>query len=302
MAENDPSVVAVTPAMSAGSCLDDFMKKFPDRCFDVGIAESHAITYAGGLAYGKKMKVFASIYATFLQRAFDNLFHDVCLQELPVIFAIDRGGISGPDGATHHGIYDISFMNAMPNMVITQPRDGHTLKELMESAPSYGRPTAIRYPNMTTEDSDKTLEYRPIGKSEILHHGEDILIISLGVMNITALEVKDNLLKIGFNPTVLDPIFVKPLDSETLCDLLINHKKIVTIEEHSVVSGLGSIVNNFLLTNGYSDIQVLNLGVPESYIDQGSHKDLMKEIGLDTEQITEKIIHHFSLKNCSVKT
>ena len=140
MAEKDPSVVAVTPAMSAGSCLDDFMKKFPDRCLDVGIAESHAVTFSGGIAYGGKMKVVISIYATFLQRAFDNVFHDICLQELPVIFAIDRAGISGPDGSTHHGIYDISFLNAMPNMVISQPRNGHVLKELMESLfPGNGR-------------------------------------------------------------------------------------------------------------------------------------------------------------------
>ena len=146
MAENDPSLVAVTPAMSAGSCLDDFMKKFPDRCLDVGIAEGHAVTFCGGLAYGGKMKVVASIYSTFLQRAFDNLFHDVCLQELPVVFAIDRAGISGPDGSTHHGIYDISFLNAMPNMVICQPRNGQVLKELLESSLLMGtdpQPSAI---------------------------------------------------------------------------------------------------------------------------------------------------------------
>src|SRR3984957_10805310 len=159
MAEKDPSVVAVTPAMSCGSCLDDFMKKFPDRCLDVGIAESHAVTFSGGIAYGGKMKVVTSIYATFLQRAFDNLFHDVCLQEIPVVFAIDRAGISGPDGSTHHGIYDICFLNAMPNMVIRQPRNGDVLKELLESAFTWGRPAAIRYPNMATEETDKPLAY-----------------------------------------------------------------------------------------------------------------------------------------------
>jgi 1-deoxy-D-xylulose-5-phosphate synthase len=296
MAENDPSVVAVTPAMSAGSCLDDFMKKFPERCHDVGIAESHAITYCGGLAFGKKMKVFASIYATFLQRAFDNLFHDVCLQELPVIFAIDRGGISGPDGATHHGIYDISFMNAMPNMVISQPRDGHLLKELMESAPSWGRPTAIRYPNLATEDRDAPLQFRPAGKGEVLAKGEDILIIALGHMNQTALKVRELLIEKGHNPTVMDPIFVKPFDVELLCELLMTHQKIITLEEHSVISGMGSIVNNHLITQGYSNVQVLNMGIPEAYIDQGSHGDLIKELGLTPSQIVQKIESHFSLK------
>lgn len=296
MAENDPSVVVVTPAMSAGSCLDDFMKKFPDRCHDVGIAESHAITYCGGLAYGRKMKVFASIYATFLQRAFDNLFHDVCLQELPVIFAIDRGGISGPDGATHHGIYDISFLNAMPNMIISQPRDGHMLRELLESSPTWGHPTAIRYPNMATQDNEDPLVYRPPGKGEILAEGEDILIISLGHMNLTALKVREQLQQQGLNPTIMDPIFVKPLDSELLCKLLMTHQKIVTLEEHSVVSGLGAILNNFLLSQGYSHIQVLNLGIPETFLDQGSHGDLSKEIGLTAPQITERILHHFALQ------
>jgi 1-deoxy-D-xylulose-5-phosphate synthase len=293
MAENDPSVVAVTPAMSAGSCLDEFMKKFPDRCHDVGIAESHAITFCGGLAYGRKMKVFASIYATFLQRAFDNLFHDICLQELPVIFAIDRGGISGPDGATHHGIYDISFLNAMPNMIISQPRDGHMLRELMESAPQWGQPAAIRYPNMATDDHEGPLAILTPGKGEILAEGEDLLIISLGHMNKVALKVREQLIQEGFNPTIMDPIFVKPLDSELLCKLLMTHQKIVTLEEHSVISGMGSIINHFLMSQGYTHLQVLNLGIPEAYLDQGSHGDIMKEIGLTAPQITQRILHHF---------
>lgn len=296
MAENDPSVIAVTPAMSAGSCLDEFMKKFPDRCHDVGIAESHAITFCGGLAYGRKMKVFASIYATFLQRAFDNLFHDVCLQELPVIFAIDRSGIAGADGSTHNGIYDISFLNAMPNMIISQPRDGHMLRELMESAPGWGQPAAIRYPNMATVDNEEPLMSRPVGKGEILAEGEDLLIISLGHMNAAALKVRELLQEQGIQPTIMDPIFVKPLDSELLCKLLMTHQKIVTLEEHSVVSGMGSIINNFLLSHGYSHVQVLNLGIPETFIEQGSHGDLMKEIGMTAPQIAQRIMLHFPLQ------
>lgn len=293
MAENDPSVIAVTPAMSAGSCLDEFMKKFPDRCHDVGIAESHAITYCGGLAYGKKMKVFASIYSTFLQRAFDNLFHDICLQELPVIFAIDRSGIAGPDGSTHNGIYDISFLNAMPNMVISQPRDGHLLKELMESAPSWGQPAAIRYPNMATLTRDEPLKLRQIGKGEILEEGQDLLIISLGHMNYVSQKVRELLIEQGIHPTLMDPIFIKPLDSELLCKLLMTHQKIVTLEEHSVVSGMGSIINNFLLSHGYSNIQILNLGIPETFIEQGSHVELSKEIGLTAPQVAQKILVDF---------
>ncbi|BBI16776.1 1-deoxy-D-xylulose-5-phosphate synthase [Neochlamydia sp. S13] len=296
MAENDPSVVAVTPAMSAGSCLEDFMKKFPERCYDVGIAESHAITYCGGLAYGRKMKVFASIYATFLQRALDNVFHDVCLQELPVIFAIDRSGISGPDGATHHGIYDLSFLNAMPNMIISQPRDGHMLRELMESAPTWGHPAAIRYPNMMTEDREEPLNYRFPGKGEILAEGEEILIISLGHMNTIAFQVREILQQQGYHPTIMDPIFVKPLDADLICKMLMSHQKIVTLEEHSVASGMGSIINHFLLSKGYTNIQVLNFGIPELFLDQGSHAEIIQEIGLSALQIAHRILLHFSLQ------
>ena len=271
MAEKDPSVIAITPAMSCGSCLDDFMKKFPGRCLDVGIAESHAITFAGGLAYGGKMKVVASIYATFLQRAFDNLFHDVCLQELPVLFAIDRAGLSGPDGSTHHGIYDLSFLNAMPNMVIAQPRNGHVLRELLESAFSWNRPTAIRYPNMVCDNPDLPLQKRELGKGEILAEGRGLLIVALGHMAKTALAVRERLLKEGIEATVLDPVFVKPLDADLLCDLLMTHSEIVTIEEHSVQSGLAAILHHFLLSKGYTHIQTLNFGIPELFIEQGSH-------------------------------
>lgn len=290
MAENDPSIVAVTPAMTAGSCLDPFIKKFPERCLDVGIAESHAVTFCGGLAYGGRMKVVSSIYATFLQRGLDNLFHDVCLQHLPVVFAIDRAGISGPDGSTHHGIYDISFMNAMPNMIITQPRNGHLLKELLESAFSWGRPTAIRYPNMTTEEVDSPLQYRALGKAEVLKEGKDILIIALGHMCKTAIDVSKRLEAQGISSTVVDPIFVKPLDTELLCRLLVTHRKIITIEEHAVNSGLGAIINNFLLSNGYNMIEVMNFGIPETFVEHGSHKELMEALGLSPDKIAAAIL------------
>ncbi len=293
LAENDPSLIAVTPAMSAGSCLDDMMAKFPERCLDVGIAESHAITFCGGLAHGGKLKVVASIYATFLQRAFDNLFHDVCLQELPVVFAIDRAGISGPDGSTHHGIYDISFLNAMPNMVIAQPRNGQLLKELLDSAFSYGRPTAIRYPNMTTEEGMVPRKYRPLGKGEILAEGAGLLIVALGHMTLAALKVKEQLMAFGITATVLDPIFVKPLDSELLCNLLLTHNKLVTLEEHSVQAGLGAILNHFLASNGYTGIQTLNLGIPEAFIEHGAYGDLMKELGLTPDHISNTVLTRF---------
>ncbi|MBS4169201.1 1-deoxy-D-xylulose-5-phosphate synthase [Parachlamydia sp. AcF125] len=296
MAEEDPSIVAVTPAMLAGSCLDKFLERFPDRCYDVGIAEAHAVTFSGGLAYGGKLKVVCSIYATFLQRGLDNLFHDICLQELPVVFAIDRAGISGPDGSTHHGVYDISFLNAMPNMVIAQPRNGNVLKELLESAFSWGRPAAIRYPNMAADVSDKPLKYRELGKGEVIAAGGEILIVALGHMNQTALGVREILKTVGITATVFDPVFVKPLDSELLCSLLAKHNRLVTIEEHSAVSGLGSILNHFLMANGYNHVQVLNFGIPEAFLDHGSHADMIKEVGLTAPQIAESVITQFSLK------
>ena len=242
------------------------------------------------------MKVVVSIYSTFLQRAFDNLFHDVCLQELPVIFAIDRAGLAGPDGSTHNGIYDISFLNAMPNMVITQPRNGHVLKELLESCFTWCRPTAIRYPNIPTEESPGPIVYRELGKGEILAEGQNLLIIALGHMASTAMQVRDLLLnKKGVTATVMDPVFVKPLDTELICRLLLTHHQIVTIEEHSVSSGMGSIINNFLMSHGFNHIQVINFGVPETFVEQGSHAELLNEIGLVPEKIFQHIALEFSL-------
>ncbi|HSW73277.1 MAG TPA: 1-deoxy-D-xylulose-5-phosphate synthase [Chlamydiales bacterium] len=292
MAENDPGLVAITPAMPAGSCLDDFMAQFPERCLDVGIAEGHSVTFAGGIAYGCKMKVVAVIYATFLQRALDNLFQDVCLQELPVIFALDRAFISGPDGSTHHGIYDIAFLNAMPNMIIVQPRDGHLLKELLESAFHWGRPTAIRYPNLVTDEPDLPVQYRELGKGEIIYSGEEIAIIALGHMCSVALEVKDLLQKEGLNPTIVDPVFAKPLDTELFCDLLSNHSSIVTLEEHSLQGGLGSIINSFIVRNGFHP-NVLNLGIPDTFVQHGANKDLLQELQLDAKSIAKRILSHF---------
>lgn len=302
MAEKDPGIVVVTPAMSCGSCLDQLMEKFPDRCIDVGIAESHCVTFAAGIAYGGKMKVVVSIYATFLQRAFDNLFHDVCLQELPVVFAIDRAGISGPDGSTHHGIYDISFLNAMPNMVITQPRNGQVLKELMESAFSWKRPTAIRYPNLATDEGSAPIQERELGKGDVLIEGEDILLIALGHMNGTALKVREQLLAFGIKATVMDPVFIKPLDSELLYRLLETHQRIVTIEEHSVQGGMGAIINHFLMRNGFSQVQVLNLGIPETFLEHGSHQQLINEIALTPEKIVSQIKMQFCLSPLTPET
>lgn len=299
MAEKDPSIVTITPAMTAGSCLDELFKKFPERCIDVGIAEGHAVTYAGAIASTKKLNVVCSIYATFLQRALDNLFHDVCLQESPVVFAIDRAGISGPDGSTHHGIYDISFLQSMPNIVICQPRNGHVLKELLDSCFSWNKPTAIRYPNLITHEEESPLKKRELGTAEILCEGKELLILSLGHMNTLALEIRANLEKEGIYPTIVDPVFIKPLDTDLLEKLLPSHQYIVTIEEHSLQGGLASAVNQWLMQNNYSHVRVLNFGIGDTFLEQGSYPEVLNDAGLTEENIRNTICKTFSLSSNS---
>lgn len=293
MGEKDPHFVVVTPAMSLGSCLDPFMEKFPKRSFDVGIAEGHAVTFSGALGKNKKTKVICSIYSTFLHRALDNLFHDVCLQEIPVVFAIDRAGIASGDGATHHGIYEIGFLKTMPNMVICQPRNGDVLKQLLHSAFSWNCPTAIRYPNMETYETNAPIVYRPLGKGELLSKGDDLLIIALGHMCEMALRIKEKLKENGINAAVFDPIFVKPLDNESLSEFLLKHQKIVTIEEHSLQGGLGIEINHFITKNGFKNVEVLNFGIPEAFFDHGDYKDLLDKMGISEEKILQKILNQF---------
>ncbi len=182
-------------------------------------------------------------------------------------------------------------------MVITQPRNGQILKELMESAFNWKRPTAIRYPNLATEDCEKPLKEHELGKGEVLVEGKDILIIALGHMNHIALKVHSQLAEQGFESTVLDPIFIKPLDTDLICRLLLTHQKIVTIEEHCVIAGMGAILNHFLMRQGFSNIQVLNLGIPETFLEHGSHQDLLHEIGLTPEKILKQIMAHFNLRS-----
>jgi len=303
MAENDSDIVAITPAMLSGSSLEEFMKKFPDRCIDVGIAEGHAVTLSGGIACKSNKKVFTVIYSTFIQRALDNIYHDICLQNFPVIFCIDRSGLTPADGLTHHGIYDISFLNAMPNMIITQPRDGHVLEELMISASSWKHPTAIRYPNkITSSEESVALRYRECGKGEIIAEGSDIMILALGHMCETALKVRENLIvDTGITATVVDPVFAKPFDTELMDILLKTHKHVITIEEHSLIGGLGSITNNFLMTNGYNDITSLNFGIPDTFVEQGNYDDLIEELSLTPQKITQSITEKLSLRKASLQ-
>jgi 1-deoxy-D-xylulose-5-phosphate synthase len=295
LAKKDPYIVTVSPAMLRGSCLDELKELFPERVFDVGIAEGHAVTFCGGLAKYHGYKVVCSIYSTFFQRALDNLFQDVCLQRLPVVFAVDRSGLAYGDGATHHGIYEISFLKAMPNMVICQPRNGQLLSELIEAAFSWGRPTAIRYPNLPTTAPAQTLTPRPLGKGEILHQGSEVLIIALGHLYTIAEETRLLLLEEGIEATVVDPIFIKPLDTHLLNELFETHSCIVTIEEHALNGGLGTEVNTFAATHS-SQVQVLNVGIPDTFIEHSSQASLLEELDLSPARLKKKILRHFNLQ------
>ncbi|MBI5273999.1 MAG: 1-deoxy-D-xylulose-5-phosphate synthase [Chlamydiales bacterium] len=290
LADTYDHVVAITPAMPAGSCVTSFMKKYPNRCIDVGIAEGHSVTYAGGIASCGKQKVFACIYATFLQRALDNVFQDVCLQEIPVVFALDRAGIAGPDGATHNGIYDIGFLNSMPNMIIAQPREGHVLKELMLSSLDWKQPGAIRYPNLATTEPNLPIKKREIGKAEIIKQGKDIVIIALGHKIEDAITVHENLLMHGIQATVIDPVFIKPLDATLLREVFLTHFFVITIEEHVISTGLASIIDSFIIKENIPGLSIHHMGIGEEFIHHGSHPDITKALKLDPDSITDYIL------------
>jgi 1-deoxy-D-xylulose-5-phosphate synthase len=292
--KKEPNLHVITPATATGACLEEFGQAFPREFHDVGIAEGHAVTYAAGLCRFQEFKVILSIYATFLHRALDNLFHDVVLQNIPLILAIDRAGLSPQDGSTHHGIYDISFLKTMPGLVIAQPRNATLLKDLFESALVYNTPIAIRYPNLEAVNGSQTPTFRPLGKGEILVRSSSqktkILIISLGHMAATALNCRLKLLEQGLDATIFDPIFLKPLDEEELLPLLQENEFVFVIEEHAKNSGLGSIILNFLFEKEIFDKRVYNFGFPDRFYAHGSYSDLLDEAGLTENQIFEKML------------
>lgn len=289
MGEEDPHLLAITPAMPVGSCLTSFMRRFPSRCVDVGIAEGHALTYAGGIAKRGELKVVATLYSSFLQRAFDNIYHDICIQNSPVVIAIDRAGLATGDGVTAQGLYDIPFLNALPNMVVAQPRDGQLLKELLTSAFEWKQPTAIRYPNLPTERGAAPLKKRELGRGELLKEGKEGAIVALGHMAQLALEVAKRLEEEGVEVAVIDPIFVKPLDRALLIRHLKEARFLVTLEEHALEGGLGTLINSLIAQEGLSHLWVKNFGIPDKLIGHGSHKALLEECGMSVEAILDSL-------------
>jgi 1-deoxy-D-xylulose-5-phosphate synthase len=287
MAARDVRLVGITPAMREGSGLVQFSERFPTRYFDVGIAEQHALTFAAGLACDG-MKPVVAIYSTFLQRGYDQLIHDICLQNLPVLLAIDRAGLVGADGATHAGSYDFSYLRCLPNMTVMAPADENECRQMLATGFQLDTPAAVRYPRGTGPGVavDPALITLPIGKAEIRREGKRIALLAFGSMLAPALEAGA-----AFNATVVNMRFVKPLDEELVRELARNHDLLVTVEENVVAGGAGSAVNECLMAAGLAT-RVVNLGLPDRFIEHGDHREQLAQCGLDAAGIRRTILRH----------
>lgn len=291
LAKDDNRIIAITAAMTEGTGLTEFVKTFPKRFYDVGIAEPHAVTFAAGMAT-QGLKPVVAIYSTFLQRAYDEIVHDVCLQNLPVVFAIDRGGIVGDDGPTHNGTFDLSYLRHIPNIVIMSPKDGHELQCMLKTAVSHNGPSAVRYPRGNIPDTQNNREVKtiPIGKAEILREGGDILIIAVGSVVLQAVKASKLLSETGVNACVINARFVKPLDTELILRLAKEIKHILTVEENAVAGGFGSAVAEELIKAGIEGLKIKTLGIPDRFIEQGPQNLLRKNLGLDTDGIAREAL------------
>jgi 1-deoxy-D-xylulose-5-phosphate synthase len=291
LAEKDSRIVGITPAMPTGSSMTFMMKSFPDRAFDVGIAEAHAVTYSGGLAK-EGMLPFCNIYSSFMQRAYDQVIHDVALQNLHVIFCLDRAGLVGEDGPTHHGAFDLAYMRCIPNMTIASPYNEHFLRHLMYTA-AYGNdgPFVIRYPRGKGEltDWENEMQLLPIGKGRILNEGKDLAVISIGPIGNTVAAAIRNLEKEGHSIAHYDIIFLKPIDKDLLNDIAAKHHKVVTVENGVITGGLGSAVLEHFADNGLTGIDVTRIGLPDLFATHGSIPELNKLYGLDVPGIQQKL-------------
>jgi len=288
--EKYKKAIFITAAMAEGTGLVEYSRKFPTRYFDVGIAEGHAVTFAAGLAASGFRPVVA-IYSTFLQRAYDHIIHDVALQNLPVVFVLDRGGVVGEDGPTHHGAFDLSYLNTIPNMIIAAPRNGNELRGLMLTAlEQNSAPFAIRYPkdSCVEFDSLREADTYTIGKWEIVKEGRDIALLTVGVMTNNALDAACLLESQGIQPTIVHARYVKPLDTGMLTHLTKKHKLIITIEENSIIGGFGEQVMNFyVIRNG--PVKIHTMAIPDRFVEQGTREILLHNLRLDEEGIAEQI-------------
>lgn len=292
LGQRNEKVVAITAAMPDGTGLKRFKNIYPDRFFDVGIAEGHAVTFAAGLAAGGMRPIFA-VYSSFLQRAYDQVLHDVCIQNLPVVFAIDRAGLVGSDGETHQGIFDLSYLSSIPNMHIMAPKNKWELSDMLKYAVEFDGPIALRYPRGEAYDGLK--EYRrPIeyGKSEVIYEEEDIALLAVGNMVKIAEQVRKNLKEIGYSCTLVNVRFVKPIDTEVLDMLSADHKLLVTMEENVRSGGYGEKVMDYVVEQELP-VKLLNISLPDEYVEHGNVALLYEEVGIDAQTVTKRIIEKY---------
>jgi 1-deoxy-D-xylulose-5-phosphate synthase len=288
MAKENPRVVGITAAMGSGTGIDKLSREIPGRSYDVGIAEQHAVTFAAGMATEGFIPVVA-IYSTFLQRGYDQILHDVCLQNLHVVFALDRGGLVGADGPTHHGVFDFSYMRPIPNMVIMAPKDENELQHMLKTAIEHPGPISLRYPRGEGwgVPMDAQLRALEIGKGELLRDGCDVLIAAIGQTVVPAMRAAQDLALLGIDAAVVNARFLKPLDRELLRPLVSRIANLISVEDHAVAGGFGSALLEFLADEGISDIRVKRLGVPDRFIPHGTQEELRKVCGFDKDAITQ---------------
>ncbi|MDA8430967.1 MAG: 1-deoxy-D-xylulose-5-phosphate synthase [Geobacteraceae bacterium] len=286
LAELDPKIVAITAAMPDGTGLNTFAERFPQRFFDVGIAEQHGMTFAAGLA-ADGFRPVTAIYSSFVQRAYDQVFHDICLQNLPVTIAMDRAGLVGDDGPTHHGVFDISYLRHLPGLTMMAPKDENELRHMLKTAIYSGVPMALRYPRGAGYgvELDAEVKELEIGRGEQLLDGSDLCIVAIGSTVYPALEAAEALGQKGFRVGVVNARFVKPLDAELIKSVAATTGRIITVEENALQGGFGSAVLELLYDSGLQDVRIKRLGIPDRYIEQGSQAQLRKDVGIDAAGI-----------------
>jgi 1-deoxy-D-xylulose-5-phosphate synthase len=304
LARQNSKIVGITAAMPEGTGLNILKKEIPERFFDVGIAEQHAVTFSAGLATEGYIPICA-IYSTFLQRAFDQIIHDVALQHLHVVFALDRAGLVGADGPTHHGAFDLSYLRLIPNMVIMAPKDESELRDMLYTATIYNKgPVAIRYPrgNGVGVPLKENFDLIEIGKAEILREGNDIAILAVGSMVYPSLKASEKLSSYGIDAMVVNMRFVKPLDEELLDYVFERFDKVVTVEENTIRGGFGSAVLEYAAMRGVKNVKFLIHGIPDEFIEHGTQNELWRMLKLDPDGIVERIIEAFNFEILKDKT
>ena len=301
LAKDNPKIVAVTASMKDGTGLTEFQKQYPDRFFDVGIAEQHAIGFAAGMAKAGMIPV-VPIYSSFYQRAYDQVIHDVAIQELPVVMCVDRAGVVGADGETHQGLLDMAFFRLVPNLTILAPKNFKELEDMLEFAVNLGKPVVIRYPRGGEDNyrfnSENQIE---LGKAELLKDGEDITIIAIGKMVARAMKIAEKLQKEDIKAAVINSRFLKPLDKEKIKEFVIKTKIVVTIEDGTIINGLATAVSEVITENGIKDKKILNYAYPDKFIQHGSVAELEKIYGLDEEKIYHDILKELEKTNNNSK-